>query len=142
EVVAVRAVEALRAAMIQYARHEVETQNEAGSGLPGAVTDFTRIAPLPEPREPTVAPPPSEPQRDQPSGPPAAPPPAARRIGAPPSRRRRRSRSATSRAARPCLPPRGPHGSGPSPSWSFPRGPDRVGSRPRSGGNRPGSASG
>lgn len=82
EVVAVRAVEALRAAMIQYARHEVETQNEAGSGLPGAVTDFTRIAPLPEPREPTVAPPPSEPQRDEPSGPPVTPPPWSAWIGA------------------------------------------------------------
>ena len=60
EVVAVRAVEALRAAMIQYARHEVETgrQSQEGSALPGAVTDFTRISPLPEPAPPPEDPPP------------------------------------------------------------------------------------
>src|SRR5690606_40882988 len=56
EVVAVPAVEALRAAMIQYARHEVETQNEPATGRPGAVPASTGTAPPPHPPKPPAAP--------------------------------------------------------------------------------------
>lgn len=66
EVVAVRAVEALRAAMIQFARN----REAEGEPLPPAVTDFTRLGSPPAP-----APPAAEPRPPAPEPPPVAPAP-------------------------------------------------------------------
>lgn len=85
EVVAVRAVEALRAAMIQYARQEIDASQVDGHGLDGgrpprgraslpeAVSDFTRITPpSPSAADPAPAPPGEGPTPDG-TVPPAAP---------------------------------------------------------------------